>query len=69
MASQLLLHMLVASDERADSFGLCFTGLVALANYRDKAVKKAALLEMNLENVKTYRKALEKSHEEKRQRQ
>jgi len=65
MASQLLLHILVSSDEKTESFSKCFNGLMELSNYREKAVKKAALLEMNLENVMTYKKALEKNYEEK----
>ena len=57
MASQLLLEMLLLSNEKSECFSKCFTCLMELSNQREKAIKKAAFLEMNVEHIRSYHSA------------
>lgn len=58
MAAQLLLQLLLLTDDKSECFSKCYNNLMELSNQREKAVKKAALLEMNVESVKSYQKSL-----------
>ena len=52
MASQLLVQMLLSSEDRSGCFSSCYTSLMELSNQREQALKKAALLQMNMKNLK-----------------
>ena len=52
MASQLLVQMLLSSEDRSGCFSSCYTSLMELSNHREHALKKAALLQMNMKNLK-----------------
>jgi hypothetical protein len=52
MASQLLIQMLLSSEDRSNCFSSCYTSLMELSNFRENALKKAALLQMNMKNLR-----------------
>lgn len=52
MASQLLVQMLVSSEDRSSCFSSCYTSLMELSNQRENALKRAALMQMNMKNLK-----------------
>lgn len=52
MASQMLVQMLLAAEDRSLCFNTCYTSLMELSNYRESALKKAALLQMNMKNLR-----------------
>jgi hypothetical protein len=52
MASQLLVQMLLTAQDRSTCFSTCYTSLMELSNCRESALKKAALLQMNMKNLR-----------------
>ena len=52
MASQLLVQMLLSAEDRSLCFNTCYTSLMELSNYRERALKKATLLQMNMKNLR-----------------
>ena len=52
MASQLLVQMLLTAQDRSTCFSTCYTSLMELSNCRESALKKAALLQMNMRNLR-----------------
>jgi hypothetical protein len=67
MSIQLLIELLLISETNSNCFNKAFRSLMELSNYREKAVKIAALLGINLRNVQSYRQAVEKNVEKKRE--
>ena len=53
MATQLLIQVLLQADDRSDSFTKAYTSLVELSNLRDAALRKATLVQMNVDNART----------------
>ena len=51
MATQLLIQILLQADERSDCFTKGYTSLMELSNMREKALKKAALIQMSVNNA------------------
>ena len=51
MATQLLVQILLQADERSDCFTKGYTSLMELSNMREKALKKAALVQMSVNNA------------------
>lgn len=58
MTVQLLLQLLLIVDENSITFNKCYNHLVELSNYREKAIKKYNLLEINVQNVRSYQQAM-----------
>ena len=52
MASQLLVQMLLTAQDSSACFSTCYTSLMELSNCRESALKKAALLQMNMKNLR-----------------
>jgi hypothetical protein len=55
MATQLLVQILLQADEKSECFTTAYTSLMELSNLRDTALKKAKLIEMNMQNVNSIR--------------
>eukprot|EP01035_Chromulina_nebulosa_P027310 gene27310-35890_t len=51
MATQLLIQILLQADERSDCFTKGYTSVMELSNMREKALKKAALVQMSVNNA------------------
>lgn len=51
MATQLLVQILLQADERSDCFTRGYTCFMELSNMRQKALRKAALVQMNVNNA------------------
>jgi hypothetical protein len=67
MALQLLLHILIQSEDRSHAFAASYQSLLQLHNHRLNAVKKAALLQMNMEAFLAAKQA--QSHSQSHQEQ
>lgn len=55
MSLQLLIQILFLAENRSECWKLAYSSLLHLTNLRESAVKKAALLQMNMENVAALR--------------
>lgn len=44
--------MLLSSEDRSGCFSSSYTSLMELSNHRESALKKAALLQMNMKNLR-----------------
>ena len=53
MASQLLLEMLIVADDKSACFANSYKSMMELSNFREKAVRKATLLQINVNNATT----------------
>ena len=51
MATQLLIQILLQADERSDCFTKGYTSVMELSNMREKALKKAALVQISVNNA------------------
>jgi len=64
MAAQLLIQVLLQADDRSDSFTKAYTSLVELSNLRDAALRKATLVQMNVDNARTIKNNMTANDEE-----
>jgi hypothetical protein len=58
MALQLLLQLLLLSDDSSECFNKCYTSIMELSNLRDSAVKKAKLMYLTLRNLAEYQSSM-----------
>jgi hypothetical protein len=54
MSLQLLLQMLLNSENHSNCFNTSYTNLMELSNYRESSIKKIELMKINIQNVTSY---------------
>lgn len=62
MAMQLLIQILLQAETHSESFDGGYKSLLQLSNLRNQALKKATLLQMNIENMLAIRNSEEKQN-------
>lgn len=54
MSNQLLLQILLLSDQNSECFSRCYSQLMELSNIREKWIRKSALLELYMQSTMPY---------------
>lgn len=63
IGSQILLQLLLMSDDKSECFNSGYTQIMELSNCRESAIKKTKLMYITLQNVSQYQNALKRDQQ------